>query len=465
MDFAEVAARSCLVLAFFAGLYYNDKNMSCRRDTVKKLFLALGLCIVLLAAGCGKQTKYTEPTYYKVTFTMRGHTCSEQTVEAGHLPKSVRTNIPGLCFVRWCDEAGQPANPFTSFVTGDVRYVAEAYPELTNHVPYLFLDEEGYLRPDDPLTADELAAALEALATEGAKNYFPGMPIGNQRITVQILIGILDDFFPEQELEEQFQGAGEETVTRTCFAQGMQKLLRRENTEVLSMDSAAVIANDITQDREDTVVLLEASVRHTPVRGGHRWSKVQLPVRYSPGFVNIDGWLYYVQRDYKLLKNDYMGSFYFGEDGRYTSGDGKLDQQVAQLLEKLSKDNPGADRYTLLRAAYDHCCTYEFHEKLDMEYGHTGWETEEALLMFLDGKGDSYNYAAAFWALARGLGYDAKVVSGTFGIYHIPHGWVIITIDEKDYFFDPASQLENPKHDMFMFSDQKIDEWNYKWES
>ena len=41
-------------------------------------------------------------------------------------------------------------------------------------------------------------------------------------------------------------------------------------------------------------------------------------------------------------------------------------------------------------------------------------------------RGNCYCYAAAFCALARGLGYDATAVAGTVGYARSPHGWVIM---------------------------------------
>ena len=52
--------------------------------------------------------------------------------------------------------------------------------------------------------------------------------------------------------------------------------------------------------------------------------------------------------------------------------------------------------------------------------------------MFSTGRGNCYNYAAAFWALARGLGYDAVAVSGTMGWDYEPHGWVTIVNAEGE---------------------------------
>lgn len=431
---------------------------------MKKMFLALGLCIVLLAVGCGKQSEYTEPTHYKVTFTMRGHICSEQIVEAGYLPKAVRTNIPGLRFVQWYDEEGQPVNPFTKFVNEDVRYVAEAYPALSYHVPYLFLDADGYLRPDAVLTADEMAAAFEALSPEEAKAYFPGMPLGDQSVTKQMLHNVLTGFFPADTVSQALEKLPDGPVTRTGFAQGMHRILNKDVKETLSIDTSVPLAKDITRDREDAVILMEASMLHTPFTGKYGWSQVKLPVRYQPGFVFIDGKLCYVQQNYLLLKDDYVDSLYFDAQGYYTSGDPKLDEQVERILGQLRSQNPGADRAGLLRAAFDYCCHYTVHEKNALEQGKTGWEIEEALLMFLDEKGDSYNFAAAFWALARGLGYDAKAISGTRGIYHIPRGWVTIRIEDVDYFFDPEAQLDNPQKDLFMLTKDMLAQWNYKWD-
>ena len=100
--------------------------------------------------------------------------------------------------------------------------------------------------------------------------------------------------------------------------------------------------------------------------------------------------------------------------------------------------------------------------------GATGWEIEEAKTMFKDTRGNCYYFAGAFWALARGLGYDARAISGTCTGTDQPHAWVIIAFDGEDYFFDP--QWENNYHtrniydkDMFMLSLDRVWWWGYKW--
>ena len=71
--------------------------------------------------------------------------------------------------------------------------------------------------------------------------------------------------------------------------------------------------------------------------------------------------------------------------------------------------------------------------------GETGWQTEYAVEMLSTQRGNCYNYAAVFWALARGLGYDAKAYSGS--ISQQPHGWVEIDFDGVTYLFDPELEM------------------------
>ena len=61
--------------------------------------------------------------------------------------------------------------------------------------------------------------------------------------------------------------------------------------------------------------------------------------------------------------------------------------------------------------------------------------------MYSTGTGNCYCYAAAFWAAARQLGYDALCVSGTIGSERSPHGWVTISIDGTHYVFDVEIEM------------------------
>lgn len=429
---------------------------------MKKLWFVAALLGLLLLAGCGKQNQVNKPVY-TVTFSMAGTVCSEQQVMEGHLPRSVLTNVPGLEFVQWRNEAGEPVNPYISYVYGDITYYAEAYPELTNHVPFLFLDEDGYLRPDEALTADAFSQALYALATEDAQAYFPGMPAGSMQISWEMLLKVMANFFHEDSLPQPEEQALSEPVTRSQFAQLLCSLLGRGAREYISIDGTAVIARDITRHREDAVALLEASVVHSSNTKKVTWSQLSLPIEYSPGFTVINGWLYYVKANYLFMKDESQGSFTFGPDGRYTSGDPQLDEAVAQTLRELIRENPSVGRRALLRYAFDLCGSYEPLRKDTAFSGQPGWETEQALQMLQNGQGDCYDYAAAFWALARGLGYDARCVTGTIGDAQTPHAWVMIYMDGQEYIFDPERQKSASWEDWYMLSTENIDRWNYRW--
>ena len=89
--------------------------------------------------------------------------------------------------------------------------------------------------------------------------------------------------------------------------------------------------------------------------------------------------------------------------------------------------------------------------------------------MFTTLRGNCYNYAASFWAVARGLGYEAYAISGTVTQTDQPHGWVEIDFDGKTYIFDceweMAYRVKQNRYDMdmFMIDRQSAKYWNYKW--
>lgn len=194
------------------------------------------------------------------------------------------------------------------------------------------------------------------------------------------------------------------------------------------------------------------------------------PAPFEPGFVNFKGYLYYVQEDGHFLKNGNVGELQFGANGRYTSGDEALDGYVAQVLEGVIAENPGKDRLGLLRAAYDHCINGAFKYLKGNIYkkGHTGWEVADAKSMFEKGRGNCYNFAAAFWALARGLGYEAHGLAGFVTTLVQPHGWVWMELDGVEYFFDPELHYDyiydkREVKDMFMLAVADAGWWHYDW--
>ena len=87
--------------------------------------------------------------------------------------------------------------------------------------------------------------------------------------------------------------------------------------------------------------------------------------------------------------------------------------------------------------------------------------------MLTTGRGNCYNYAAAFWALARGLGYDARAVAGTMGWDYEPHAWVDIDDAEGNRLtYDCETEMAYRRDgeygkDMFAMSRWFAAGWNY----
>ena len=410
----------------------------------------------------------TKPVTYSVRFEAQGTLLSEQTVTEQALPQSVALEVTGAHITGWTDTQGQRVDPFSVPVTADVCYQAVLQPELTNHVPYLFANTDGLLQPDEPLTQDALAQALNALAATGATDYFPALSTERTPVTYGELTQILGYFFDADTVTAAF--ADGQDPTRAAFAKGMHQLLGRATDEQLTLAEDHSIPADISSAREDAAILLEASVAHTPAEQGTHWNELELPSPYEPGFVNVEGRLYYVQEDHYLLKDGYVGTLYFGADGCYTSGDATLDATVVSILGDMMAQNPDADRYALLRIVYDHCHqNYTYRRTFDHpEYGSTGWEIARANAMFETTKGNCYSYAAIFWALSRGLGYETRAISGKVLEDEQPHSWCIIELDGADYFFDPQWQNNYTErgisyHDMFQIPMDKIDYWLYQW--
>lgn len=441
---------------------------------MKKRIVVLCIIMMLLLCACErpgaqKETLPTEPVF-TVRFLVQGEVVSAQQRVAGELPERVSIDLADGVITGWTDMNGQQTDPFTAAVSTDAIYQAVVRPALTNHVPYLFVNSAGLLCPDIPLTQQDLSYALKMLATAEAQVYFPQLLWGDAQLSWDELTSQLSYFFEAEQVRAAFpQG---EYILRCDFAKGMNQLLGRGDGEYFELPDEYTIPRDVTMDRQDAYMLLEAAVEHTPAQQGLTWDQLELPTMYEPGFVNVDGWLYYVKEDGYLLKDGNVGTLYFGADGRYTSSDTELDQMVADLLREMIAQNPGADRFALLRVIYDHCHQNHSYRRIyqgNPEYGATGWEIELAKDMMVSGKGNCYSFSAVFWALARGIGYEARAISGKCLDDEQPHSWCILELDGEDYIFDPQWQNNYTergidRYDMFMIPMDQIYIWLYQWE-
>ena len=429
--------------------------------------ILLIICIAFGLWGCsGMQPEETVPTY-TVRFFVGETLHSQQAVTAGDCPVEEIAEAVGAVFRGWQNSDGEAVDVTAAPITADTDYTAILHPVLDQHVPYLFADQAGLTNPGDPLSKNDLMKALNALAGEEAKRHFPTLLSGSEPASCDQVRKTLMSFFTAEAVGSALPDSGAAQVSRWEFAMAMNLLLERDTEQVI-LSAETQLPPDLFRGQTGTYDMLEAVVPHTTGAGGAAWREMDIP-QLQPGFMNVDGWLYYVQEDGKFLRDGDVGTLHFGADGRYTCGDADLDVMVAQILAQLIVENPEADRLQLLRQCQIYCRdTFEYLRRSPYKFGATGWEIEDAKNMITKGRGNCYSFAAVFWALARGLGYEAYAISGTCLKDEQPHSWVMIEFDGEEYFFDP--EWEWAYHDrgvydkeMFMLTLKKAKNWGYKW--
>ena len=426
----------------------------------------MGWILALLLCGCGGETPpettaepTTAPACYQITLSV-GEESRTQTVIKGELPQAGAEAPEGMRIGGWTDETGVQVDPFRIPAAGDASYSAVLYPDFGNHAPYLFVDENGFVHPDDPLTREALAAALQALAPSEEVYESIALP-EEETVTAEDLRSVLDGYFPAAELDAAFADGAEGELTRLAFAQRMNALLGRHSGEILVFLHAQPVPKDL--DLEDPLMgdLLEAVLAHKTSELGSPMAEAVYKMPWIPGYHMNCGYTYYADENGDLLMDGMLGDLYFGPDGRYTCGDGELDATVAQVLFGIVKAAPDKGRDDWLYDAFEYSRdNFWYAGKLILDVGATGWEEEAAKEMFAKGHGNCYHYAAVYCVLARGLGYEAEGVSGLAMELVEPHGWVSMEFDGEVFIFDPQTAMvaltgrrTNWGEDMFMVPD------------
>lgn len=445
--------------------------------------ICLLICFILCAllAGCagepGETTQGTTvpvttapPAIYTVRFYYQDQVVHQEQVQAGGSPSLLPTiAVQDQVIGGWLDAQGNFVDPQSTAVQSDCDYTAAVYPLFSAHVPYLFPDERGYIHPDDILTGGEMRAALEALAPDGETLAAVSFPSEQTLVTKDALAALLADLFPNDKLEKALFNMPQGEVTRGDFARLMNSLLGRYANELLIVEDGQTLPGDLGLDRADADDILEAALVHTVTDSGYEMLDAVLEITWQPGFTNLGGWLYYADESGVLLRNGQLGTLTFGPDGRYTSGDAELDAVVAERVAGFIAENPEAERYDLLYTAFLHCRDgYRYVGRGLLEPGETGWEIEWAKEMFEKGAGNCYSYAAIFWAVARGLGYDAYCISGFTAEDYEPHGWVQIDMDGEPHIFDPELAMAFLRDDknykpLFDMEYAVAVQWPYFW--
>lgn len=424
--------------------------------------LVLLVCCLIIGGSARQKQK---DILYTIRYWNGDTLLKQERLSPGEFPHTFTPETEsGLRFLGW-DRSAVP-------VAGDMDFHAVFAPILDRHMPYLFSREDGFLHPDDPFTPQDLLKALTVLSQPDAQAHFPEMPV-SETMTVGQFKEIMTVFYPLS-YRRAFSGFEDnQTVTRAMAAKALNLLLGRTE-ETVSIGQFTSDYADSLPSREDRTDLLEASIAHTA--GDSLWADISLATLHRPGWELKAGKLrMYDENGYLMPDTELPGGFKMDSHGCYTCGNAELDGYVTKVLAVIQQENPKAGREELLKLAYLYVRdSFTYLRKPAREMGETGFEIEDALVIFKTGLGNCYNYASAFWACARGLGYDAKCVAGAVGGAHdkglYPHSWVKIEFDGKMYIFDAELEMAKRKErgsyrSMFKLSLPDAAAWRYteKW--
>lgn len=421
---------------------------------LRKITVCFLMFAALLLSACGAGGQQGNASEYTVRYYDGSTLLREDVVAAGETPEAFVPELEGKRFLGWQNEAGEPADPAGEAAGRDVSYIALAFPILRAHTPYLFADENGFVRPDDALSADEFSLALSVLTGETET----GLPGGEKPVRSEEIKTALLGYFTAEELAA-FPEEG--TISRTAFAQLMNALIGQGGEERVIPAEGASAPVDLAPQHAAFADVLEASVPHEP--GGERgWREAAPETGHAPGALFLHGSLYCCGEDGRILRGAEAEGLAFGEDGRYSCGDEELDAYVREILAALCDEYPedAADRMAMLRHVYDYAIRNFHYVGRSTHSDEEGWELRDGKVMLETGKGDCYNYTAGFTVLARGLGFPATPILRSLDGNDL-HAWTDIVIDGTPYIFDP--QLEKHfKNDRFMLTYKQGEGYGYR---
>lgn len=230
-----------------------------------------------------------------------------------------------------------------------------------------------------------------------------------------------------------------DTVTRGQAAVMLNRLLGRHGDENIIYDYNKVrMYPDLSTDHWAYADIMEASVPHEYAEdGGELWtSYTKEPTKMTPGYNVVNGALYYVDPvTADFVRSRTIENHYFAYDGKYTTGNQHLDDLVRGVTRTATTSQ--MTQHQMLRALFNYEVLHNTYLKRDLlEVGQIGWEEAYAVPFFENGKGNCYSFAAAFYYLAKNIGYDPKTVSGLVGHNRRPHGWVEIQLDGAARIYD-----------------------------
>lgn len=277
------------------------------------------------------------------------------------------------------------------------------------------------------------------------------------------------------------QGSTSRAVCATMIQRFCETYMQGELEDVdISASCEAVTASVADQDAGTFWVKI------TGVKASHGIQKIQVPVWCNDDQSDICWYTAQLQSDgsYAFLADVKKHSYHFGvykmdvyvllENGvrlntgtrqsikiEGTEAKARVYGHVNEVYKQTGKDLNACYWWVVNNLSY-----YTLPIPLDPPEGYTRSEWY-SIWGFEQRKGNCYVYAATFYYLAKGLGYDVEYVEGQVGLAaggYGPHGWVLVHLDGGDYICDPEAQSEeNLSRYNFYMQPVNSPVLQYKW--
>ena len=481
--------------------------------------LVLILAGVLVFGGKSKQSAV------KLVLYTPEETITKSDLEPGtEVSLEPGPEIEGYVFIGWRGEDGQMETNPSVTVYEDTYYSAVYTVGLNTEKHIVFLDNvDGLFRPGDSLTRREAAVAIYRLmdrntvsderfkdvpeddecfaATSTLKNL--GILSGNyfhpdEAITRGDFLKLLTSFFPVSGEECVFSDLDNksEYYQAYCTAAANGWITEGENTaanpyeEIARSETATIVCRalgrtgdtegntksvgtflDVSQKDENFWPIAESTIRHDfrTDDGKEIWTKSDYLPSYEPGFFYVGVVLHYIDETGEPVIGKSVEYMDFNERGEITSGDSELDKYIRAvlkdvLLEEGETDLNGKDEHVMLKQLFDYVSdqnTYNYLSRNKYEVGDISWVKDEALTMLKTKKGNCYNFAAVFYELARAIGYDAQIFSGTMGLEGSPHAWVEIEHNGMMCLYDTEDRFAHPDRNSYERDPEYMARYHY----
>ncbi len=315
--------------------------------------------------------------------------------------------------------------------------------------------------PDDTISFGELFEMLAHFFPRSASSYsFDHIPENDSRYAAFCLA-------MEQGWIRELSLFPDDDLTRADAARIFNRL--RGRSPLAESDFAKVgTILDVSFGDPDFWDIAEAALSHEAeaAEGGEVWSASEaLPLR-EEGLFFIGTALHCIDADGGAVVNGSYGRFDFGPDGVITTGMPELDLLVQEkLAELVNPDVMEPERMLYLVYNYvtysNHYLGIHFYE-----VGDISWVNEEAYHMLTEHKGNCYNFSAEFYVLAKAIGFDAEIFSGTIEPNSSPHAWVEIEIEGVPYIYDTELEytqvlFQNSTSSYYKAPIPKMERWHY----